>query len=140
MSDVSVIGTGSMGSALVEALAGSGAEVTVWNRTRETAEARSRPKIRVAESPAEALSSSPLMIVSVSRYQLARARVDEAGVDLGDKVVASTSPVTLHEAQTFDAVVRAPGGHVTPGTDLTGGAHACPVRLMTISSESSVES
>jgi cation diffusion facilitator CzcD-associated flavoprotein CzcO len=58
MSDVSVIGTGSMGSALVEVLAGSGAEVTVWNRTRETAEALSRPKIRLAESPAEALSSS----------------------------------------------------------------------------------
>jgi transposase len=33
MRDVSVVGAGAMGSALVEVLAGSGAEVMVWNRT-----------------------------------------------------------------------------------------------------------
>lgn len=46
MGDVSVIGTGTMGSALVEALAASGAEVSVWNRSREKAEALSGPTAR----------------------------------------------------------------------------------------------
>lgn len=35
MSDVSIIGTGAMGSALVEALAAAEADVTVWNRTTD---------------------------------------------------------------------------------------------------------
>jgi 3-hydroxyisobutyrate dehydrogenase-like beta-hydroxyacid dehydrogenase len=82
MSDVSVIGTGVMGSALVEALAASGADVTVWNRTKEKAEALSGPRVRLAESVAEALRMSPLTIVSVSDHELARTLVEAAGADL----------------------------------------------------------
>ncbi|MCD2441220.1 NAD(P)-binding domain-containing protein [Agromyces sp. SYSU K20354] len=111
MSDVSVIGAGAMGSALVEVVAGSGAEVTVWNRTREKAEALSGPRVRVAESVADTLSSSPLTLVVVADHELARNLVDEAGVDLRGKVVASTSPVTPDQARAFDAVVSAAGGH-----------------------------
>ena len=48
MSNVSVIGTGAMGSALVEGLKASGARVTVWNRTKEKAEALSGPRVRLA--------------------------------------------------------------------------------------------
>jgi glycerol-3-phosphate dehydrogenase len=44
MSDVSVIGAGALGSALVEVLAASGAEVMVWNRTATKAEALSGPR------------------------------------------------------------------------------------------------
>lgn len=43
---------------------------------------------------AEALSSSPLTIVSVSDHELARTLVEEAGAELEGKVVASTSFVT----------------------------------------------
>lgn len=43
MSDVSVIGCGNMGSALIGALADAGREVTIWNRTREKAEALAGP-------------------------------------------------------------------------------------------------
>jgi 3-hydroxyisobutyrate dehydrogenase-like beta-hydroxyacid dehydrogenase len=110
MSDVSVIGTGAMGGALVEALAGSGAEVTVWNRTRNKAEALAGPRVRLAESAAEALASSPLTIVSVSDQELARIIVEEAGVDLERKVVASTSFVTPDQSQAFAAIVDAAGG------------------------------
>lgn len=35
MSDISVIGTGAMGSALARALLKAGREVTVWNRSPE---------------------------------------------------------------------------------------------------------
>ena len=112
MSDVSVIGTGVMGSALVEVFASSGAEVTVWNRTREKAEVLSGPRVHIAESVADAMRSSPLILVVVSGgHEQSRTLVKEAGVDLTGKVVASTSFVTPDQAQSYDTVVRAAGGH-----------------------------
>jgi len=110
-SEVSVIGTGAMGSALVEILAASGAVVTAWNRTKEKAEAISGPRVRIAESVAEALVSSPLTIVAVSDQAVSRTIVEEARADLNRKVVASTSFVTPDQARTYDAVVSAAGGH-----------------------------
>jgi 3-hydroxyisobutyrate dehydrogenase-like beta-hydroxyacid dehydrogenase len=111
MGDVSVLGAGAMGGALAEALAASGAEVVIWNRTRAKAEALSARRIHVAESVAEALSASPLTIVSVSDHALARDLIVEAGVDLRGRVVASTSSVTLDQAGDIDATVSAAGGH-----------------------------
>jgi 3-hydroxyisobutyrate dehydrogenase-like beta-hydroxyacid dehydrogenase len=98
-----------MGSALVEALAGSGAEATVWNRTRNKAEALAGPTVRLAESAAEALASNPLTIVSVSDHELVRTIVEESGVDLDGKVVTSTSFVTPDQGQAFATVVGAAG-------------------------------
>ncbi|TVR25551.1 MAG: 6-phosphogluconate dehydrogenase [Ilumatobacter sp.] len=109
MTDVSVIGTGVMGSALAEALATAGAQVTVWNRTRQKAEALSGPRVRVAESVAEALTLSPLTIVSVSNHDLARALVEEADEDLTGKTVASTSFATPEQARALAAVLSSAG-------------------------------
>jgi 3-hydroxyisobutyrate dehydrogenase-like beta-hydroxyacid dehydrogenase len=111
MSDVSVIGTGAMGSALVEALAASSAEVTVWNRTMDKAQALAGPSVGVAASPVEALKASPLTIVSVTDHDVARTLVHDAAEALHGKVVASTSFVTPDQARAFHAVVRAASGH-----------------------------
>ena len=110
MSDVTVIGTGVMGSALAEAFAASGAVVTVWNRTSEKAEALTGSNVSRAESVSQALLSSPLTIVSVSDQELSRTIVQEAGADLDGRVLASTSFVTPDQARVFAAVVRAAGG------------------------------
>ncbi|WP_276319865.1 NAD(P)-dependent oxidoreductase [Egibacter rhizosphaerae] len=110
MSDVSVIGTGVMGSALVEALAASGAEVAVWNRTTDKAETLSGPRVRIAQSVAEALTVSPLAVVSVSDHELARTLVEGAGPDLQGKAVASTSFATPEQSRAFAAIVSAAGG------------------------------
>lgn len=50
MSDISVIGCGAMGSALIETLAEQDACVTIWNRTRERAETLTGPRVTVADS------------------------------------------------------------------------------------------
>lgn len=110
MSDVSVIGTGVMGSALVEALSSAGAEVVVWNRTREKAEHLSGPRVRLAASVAEALSSSPLTIMAVTNQKLSRALIEESGADLRGKAVAPLSFVTPEEARDYDAMVKTAGG------------------------------
>jgi 3-hydroxyisobutyrate dehydrogenase-like beta-hydroxyacid dehydrogenase len=110
MGDVSVIGAGAMGSALTEVLAASGADVRVWNRTRQKAEALAGPQVRVAGSAAEALASSALAIVAVTDHLVARTLVAEAGEDLEGKAVASTCVVTPEQARDLDAVVSAAGG------------------------------
>jgi 3-hydroxyisobutyrate dehydrogenase-like beta-hydroxyacid dehydrogenase len=110
MTDVTVIGAGAMGSALADALATSGAEVMVWNRTREKAEELAGPRIRPAGAVAEALTSSPLTIVSVSDHDLGRTLMEEARVTLDGAVVASTSFVTPDQAQAYAATVNALGG------------------------------
>ena len=110
MSDVSVIGAGVMGSALIEVLAASGAEVTAWNRTKEKAEALSGPRVHIAESTAEALRSSPITIIVVSDQELSRTVVKKADADLNGRIVASTSFVTPDQARAFNSVVQEAGG------------------------------
>lgn len=47
MSQISVLGMGNMGAALVRALVNGGTSVTIWNRTRAKAEALERPGVVV---------------------------------------------------------------------------------------------
>jgi hypothetical protein len=110
MSDVAVIGTGAMGSALAETLAAAGAEVRVWNRNEEKTEELSGPRIHPTGSVGEALTSSPLAIVSVSDHEIGRTLVETAGVELDGTVVASTSFVTPDQARTYAATVSVLGG------------------------------
>src|SRR6056297_2196359 len=70
--DVSVIGCGNMGSALIGALADAGNELTIWNRTREKAEALTGPQVTVADSVENALEASPTTLVSVTNYEATR--------------------------------------------------------------------
>jgi 3-hydroxyisobutyrate dehydrogenase-like beta-hydroxyacid dehydrogenase len=110
MTDVTVIGTGVMGSALVHALTGSGAEVTVWNRTKKKAEALSGPKVRVVESIAGAIKSSPLSIIVVSDQELSQNLIKESGADLDGRAIASTAFVTPDQGHAFDTIVNGMGG------------------------------
>jgi 3-hydroxyisobutyrate dehydrogenase-like beta-hydroxyacid dehydrogenase len=60
---------------------------------------------------AGALTSSPRTIVSVSDQEVARTLVETAGVDLGDRTVASTSPADPDQARLLNTVVTTAGGH-----------------------------
>lgn len=55
MTHTAFLGTGLLGSALVEAAAKRGDRITVWNRTAEKARALEEFGARVAESPADAV-------------------------------------------------------------------------------------
>jgi 3-hydroxyisobutyrate dehydrogenase-like beta-hydroxyacid dehydrogenase len=61
-SAVTVLGTGAMGSAVASALVRSGRLVTVWNRSPARAASLEELGARVAATPSEAVSSSPLTI------------------------------------------------------------------------------
>jgi 3-hydroxyisobutyrate dehydrogenase-like beta-hydroxyacid dehydrogenase len=60
---VAVVGLGGMGSRIARRLLDAGHELTVWNRTREKAEALGAP---VAASPAEAASAAEVVITMVA--------------------------------------------------------------------------
>jgi 3-hydroxyisobutyrate dehydrogenase-like beta-hydroxyacid dehydrogenase len=61
---VALLGTGKMGSAIAERLAGAGFELSLWNRTRAKAEALGIG--RVADSPAAAVRGADVVISSLT--------------------------------------------------------------------------
>lgn len=124
LTDVSVVGTGAMGSALVDGLAAACSEVTVWNRSHQRAEALSGQHVRVAASVGDALATSPLTIVCVSDHETSAGLIDPEE-DLTDRVVASTSFADRHQACAFADAVTDKGGHVL---DLAIAAYPSEVR------------
>lgn len=80
MSDVTMIGTGEMGSAIAQALLRKGFGVTVWNRTSsKAARARSEGAF-VAPEPLAAVRASPVILTCVSNYAAARQILDGEGM------------------------------------------------------------
>lgn len=65
---VSVLGTGRMGAALARAFIGNGHKTTVWNRTRDKAQALAAHGATVAETVGQAVEASPVIVVNVSDY------------------------------------------------------------------------
>ncbi|MGA5566362.1 NAD(P)-dependent oxidoreductase [Streptomyces platensis] len=65
---VAVLGLGSMGAALAEALLGAGHEVTVWNRTPGRAEGLVARGARRAGSVAEAVRAGEIVLVCILDY------------------------------------------------------------------------
>jgi 3-hydroxyisobutyrate dehydrogenase-like beta-hydroxyacid dehydrogenase len=66
VADVAVLGTGRMGSAMAQRVAGAGHHVTVWNRTEATAralaESMSPTTIAVARTPAGAVQNQDVIL------------------------------------------------------------------------------
>lgn len=107
---ISVIGAGAMGSALIVRLAGQDTRVTVWNRTRERAETLAEPQVNVADSVAGAITRSPVTIVCVAGYEVARSVLAEAENSLQGKTIIGTSFVTPEQASVLDQRMRSVDG------------------------------
>jgi 3-hydroxyisobutyrate dehydrogenase-like beta-hydroxyacid dehydrogenase len=68
MADVSVIGCGSMGSALARAFIGAGHHTTVWNRTAEKTHPLVEAGGMVAATISDAVQNSPVIVICVADY------------------------------------------------------------------------
>lgn len=68
---VAILGTGKMGGAMARRLEGAGHELTLWNRTRQRAEALGVGK--VAATPAEAVASAEIVISMLTDADAVRA-------------------------------------------------------------------
>lgn len=68
MSDVTVVGLGEMGTAIAGALLEKGRDITVWNRTPAKAESLAARGASTRPTAAEAIASSPTVIICVTDY------------------------------------------------------------------------
>jgi len=81
---VTLLGTGKMGGAMARRLAAAGHEMTLWNRTRERAEAVGVGK--VAATPAEAVETAEIVISMLTDANAVRAAyLGEGGAAKGAK-------------------------------------------------------
>jgi len=96
MTQVAFLGTGLLGSALVEAAAGRGERVTVWNRTADKARALEPLGVRVADTPAEAVRGAAHVHLVLK---------DDAAVE---QVVAALRPALGRDAVVVDHTTTQP--------------------------------
>lgn len=99
MSDVSVVGLGVMGSALVRALLHKGYSVTVWNRTPEKAEPLVSAGATAAGTAAEAVAASPATVTCITSHDRTIALLDEMAASLRGKTIIELSTGSAAEAE-----------------------------------------
>ncbi|MEU2158154.1 NAD(P)-binding domain-containing protein [Streptomyces sp. NPDC019396] len=100
-SAVTVIGLGSMGSALATVLLERGHATTVWNRSAHKAQPLVDRGAQLAATAEEAIAASPLIIACVLDYEALHLALDPAAGSLAGKALVnltSGSPEQAHEA------------------------------------------
>ncbi|NML21215.1 NAD(P)-dependent oxidoreductase [Pseudoflavitalea sp. G-6-1-2] len=113
---VTVIGLGSMGSAIAGAFVSDGFDVTVWNRDASKAAPLVAAGATAAPDLATAIQASPLVVTIVSDYKVSKKIFD--GVDaslLHNRTLVQLSTGTPKEAREFDAWVQQNGGRALNG-------------------------
>jgi 3-hydroxyisobutyrate dehydrogenase-like beta-hydroxyacid dehydrogenase len=96
---ITVIGLGEMGSAIAAAFVGAGHTTTVWNRTPGRAGALVATGAREAATLRDAVAASPLVLVSVTGHEAARAVLTAAGDTLRGRAVLNLTDGTSAEAR-----------------------------------------
>lgn len=115
MSDITVLGTGLMGSAIARAFAGSGHKTTVWNRTASKATPLEQHGISVADSCESAIGASELTVsVLVDCAALRSSLPDD--VDLGGRTIVNLSTATPSDANETARWTHDRGGRYLHGT------------------------
>ena len=117
MSDISVIGLGSMGAALAGTLQQAGHQITVWNRTPEKMQPFVTNGATGASCIATAVQASPATLVCIDNYATTRRILGtrDVGPHLADRVLIQLSTGTPREARESEAWVTANGGAYLDG-------------------------
>ena len=112
---ITVIGLGSMGSALARAFLTAGHEVTVWNRTPARAEPLRDLGAAVAADVRSAVTASPLVVLSLLDDAAVAGVLEQAG-DLTGRTVVNLTSTTPEDARTSAERTRAAGARAVDGT------------------------
>ncbi|MEU4533826.1 NAD(P)-binding domain-containing protein [Streptosporangium sp. NPDC023825] len=134
---VTVIGLGLMGRALAGTLLAGGHPTTVWNRTRGKADELVAAGAVEADTVAEAIVASPLVIVCVRDYDAVREVLDPVGDALAGRVLVNLTSGSSDQARETagwagdrdagyldGAIMMTPPGIGSPGAViLYGGPH-----------------
>ncbi|MGW1188643.1 NAD(P)-dependent oxidoreductase [Streptomyces sp. NPDC002559] len=118
-SAVTVIGLGSMGSALAGALLERGHTTTVWNRTAH----RARPLVdrgaRPAATAAEAVAASPLVLACVLDHDALRSALGPAEGALAGRTLVDLGSGSPEQAREVAAWARSHGADHLDGAIMT---------------------
>ena len=100
MSEISVMGLGSMGSTLAKTLLSAGHTVTVWNRSHEKAALLVGDGAEIEVTVTAAIEASPVVLVCIDNYTTTRKifASDEASSMLADRIIVQMSSGTPLEA------------------------------------------
>lgn len=96
---VTVIGLGLMGQALAAEFIKAGHSTTVWNRSPGKAAQLVADGATLADSAADAVAASPLVIVCVSDYDAVHELLDPLGQVLADRVLVNLTTATSAQAR-----------------------------------------
>lgn len=117
MNKITLIGLGAMGRALAQAQLAAGHEVTIWNRTTAKADALRSNGARLADSLADAIESSEVIMICISDYAGTYALLDQPGVaeSIDGRIVIQLSTGTPVDAREMDQWISALGGRYIDG-------------------------
>lgn len=109
---VAFIGTGLMGRPMAERLLAAGYQVSVFNRSREKAEALRSATAEIAVSAAEAIQSANCVILMLADAAAIREVIfdSEQKTELRDRTVIQMGTISPSESIDFQNEVRAQGG------------------------------
>ncbi|MFJ9414274.1 NAD(P)-dependent oxidoreductase [Streptomyces sp. NPDC101227] len=116
---VTVIGLGSMGSALAAALLDRGHPTTVWNRSPEKAAPLTARGARLAATPAEALAAGSLVIVCVLDYEAVHTILDPAAAELTGRTLVNLTSGSPEQARRAAEWAAAHGARYLDGAIMT---------------------
>jgi 3-hydroxyisobutyrate dehydrogenase-like beta-hydroxyacid dehydrogenase len=105
MPSVTAIGLGPMGSALASTLVDGGYDVTVWNRTASKADPVLAKGAKLADSVADAVAASPIVIVSLANYRVTTELISTPEVEgaIGGRALVQLSTGSARQAQEMAA-------------------------------------
>ena len=117
---VTVLGLGSLGSALATALVAAGHPVTVWNRTTSRADRLVSAGAVQAPSVGAAVEASPVVVVCVSTYEDVTAVVRPVADALAGRTVVNVSSGTPEQARAMAAQLGMHGAAYLDGAAMSG--------------------
>jgi 3-hydroxyisobutyrate dehydrogenase-like beta-hydroxyacid dehydrogenase len=126
MKTATVIGLGNMGFTLARLLLRAGYRVTVWNRSPNKAEALAAEGAHLAQSPAEAVKASPLVIVCVLDYVASQAILARPEVEAA---LAGRAVVQFTTGSPRDARESEGWAHRHGAAYLDGAIQAAPAEM-----------
>lgn len=99
---ITVLGLGNMGQALAAAYLEAGHPVTVWNRSAEKADRLVGNGAVRAETAAEAIEASGMIVVCLSTYEVVRSTLMPLEAQLAGRVIVNLTTGTPDEARRME--------------------------------------
>lgn len=109
MTNVAVLGLGSMGSALANCLIGAGYDVNVWNRTPGKADTLADMGATACASPDEAIAASDLTIICIRSHKETVELVEGLSLPLEGKTICDMSTGDTSDADELVSILCARG-------------------------------